>query len=117
MSDTISIIPLFVVSALSALAVVSIIKAYLLRRDLDSLLGRRAVTDHRQCVSQVARGTRRQHEAQCLRAAADEYDTARGRLRLSKVMKQYRPGGEGPSIPALWMRDRADDIDLDVQDG
>lgn len=45
-------------------------------------------------------------DATALLQAADAYDSFMELGNLRRLQEQYRPGG--PSVPALWLRDRAD---------
>lgn len=48
-------------------------------------------------------------EADALRAAGQEFDSARGQVRLRELGREHILGG--PSIPAMWLYDRANKID------
>lgn len=62
--------------------------------------------EHAKCIAHVAHYVGDEFAAMVLRAAAHDYDSAEefGRLKVLARMK-YAQGG--PSMPAIWLEDRA----------
>lgn len=64
---------------------------------------------HAKCLSMVAAFIGDEFAAQVLNAAATDYDTAEGQAQLA-VMRDRVWVHDGPSMPSLWLRNRAEMI-------
>lgn len=65
--------------------------------------------DHAKCLAMVAAFVGDEFASRVLNAAAEDYDTAEGQANLIRVRNLMWVDG-GPSIPSIWMRDRAHNI-------
>ncbi len=65
---------------------------------------------HRRCVNRVVEATSTDHAVRVLREAAADWEdpVVQGHMVLL-AQKKYRVGG--PSMPSIWLNDRADKIE------
>lgn len=68
--------------------------------------------DHAACTIGLMEAISKAHDADLLRRAADRWESPdeQGNLRIL-AREKYSPGG--PSMPALWLRQQADLIQID----
>lgn len=92
---------------ITALVVVSVALALTTLKLLQTLrrLSQIEHGEHAKCIAHIAHYVGDSFAAQVLEAAADDYDTALGRQQLSHLASVVRI--EGQSIPATWLRHRA----------
>jgi len=64
-------------------------------------------TDHAKCIAHVAHYVGNEFAAQVLYAAAKDFDTMDGQAEVRTIAQTKWQEGD-PSVPALWMIDRAD---------
>jgi hypothetical protein len=65
--------------------------------------------EHAKCLSMVGAFVGDEFAARVLTAAADDYDTAEGQASVQRLIHTvWAP--DGPSMPSLWLRDRAETI-------
>lgn len=74
-------------------------------------------TDHAKCIGAVAGFVGDTFAAKVLRLAADDYDSGEGQARLRELVHQGFLPESGPSLPSLWLYDRADNLVADYEDG
>lgn len=65
--------------------------------------------DHAQCIAQVTEYTGNEFAARVLLAAAEDYNSGDGRVELALLRRDWT-GSDHDSIPAAWLRNRADRI-------
>lgn len=66
-----------------------------------------ADVDHAKCIGAVAAFVGDHYAAQVLRVAAEDYDSITEQDRAKRIADlRYTSGG--PSVPALWLHDRAE---------
>lgn len=62
---------------------------------------------HAKCIAHIASYVGNEFAAQVLTVAAEDYSSAEGQAEIRELANtKYAP--EGPSIPALWLLDRAE---------
>lgn len=73
---------------------------------------------HRNCHVHTMNALRtavRRTDAAALLTAADEYESIEGQARLKTLANtEYKPGG--PSMPVIWLRDRAERLHPGITD-
>lgn len=97
------------------LAVLLAIAVYLLMRTVnrlmwvqeDLLLARDS--EHAKCIGAVAAFVGDHYAAQVLRVAAEDYDSINEQDRARRIA-ELRYVSNGPSVPALWLHDRAEHL-------
>lgn len=63
---------------------------------------------HAKCIAHVTHYVGNEFAAMVLNAAADFYDSSEGRAKISEIINtEYNHGDVEESVPALWMRNRA----------
>ena len=67
------------------------------------------VDGHTGCTKGVLNVVSVAHEVKTLRLAADHWDTPSGQYDLKVLALRYETGG--PSLAAIWLRDRAEKIE------
>ena len=70
-------------------------------------------SDHAKCIAHVAHYVGNQHAALVLRDAAKDYDSVKGQAEAEHLMENPNWRSGSHSLPALWLEQRADQIDLD----
>ena len=94
---------LFIVAVL-----IACLACYRIEAAVDRMLT--AVRDnHAECVVMSTKAISTAHAAQVLRAAADRWDAVENVARQKKLARE-RWSPEGPTLPAIWMRDLADEM-------
>lgn len=64
---------------------------------------------HAKCIAHIAHYVGDEYAAMVLSAAAHDYDSAEEFNHL-KVLARMKYQAGGPSMPAIWLRDRADHL-------
>lgn len=88
-----------------ALVAVVVVMAVVLRQMGNDLVACRA-HDHASCVASVGLMVSAAHSAEALEEAARDYDSIEEQGTLKRLAREhYRP--DGPSMPVIWLLDRA----------
>lgn len=65
---------------------------------------------HTECVDRISSAASTKFAAETLRSAARDWDNPREQANLQRLARErYSPGG--PSMPIIWLNDRADRMD------
>lgn len=82
--------------------------------DCSKALAKQHDAQHAMCIAAVAAYVGDAFAARVLDAAAEDYDSVDGRAELGRLGASEW-SEDGPSIPALWLSDRADRIYPNVE--
>ncbi len=104
------IVALSLVAVGFSLAFVTIQRLSRRIQDLGAVTDTKATTIHRRCVNRIVDATSADHAVRVLREAAADWEdpVVQGHMMLL-AQKKYRAGG--PSMPSIWLNDRADKIE------
>ena len=78
-------------------------------RDLADELVEERDSIHAKCIAHVASIVSNRAIAESLRRVADEWDSIEEKARIQQISRRYNPGGA--SVPAMWLYDRAAEIE------
>lgn len=73
-------------------------------------------SDHTKCMAMVAAFVGNDFAARVLEASADVYDSTDGQAALRRIASTVWTE-EGDSVPAMWLRERADNMRADEGQG
>ncbi len=105
-----------VLACLAGWCITSVVLGVMLGRMIRHNTALAAMTDskanaiHRRCVNRIVEATSTDHAVRVLREAAKDWEdpVAQGHMMLL-AQRKYRAGG--PSMPSIWLNDRADKIE------
>jgi hypothetical protein len=66
--------------------------------------------DHAKCIAHIADVTSNRMVAVALRDLAERYDSVQGQRELHRARARWLDS-TGPTVPAMWLLDRADELD------
>lgn len=68
--------------------------------------------DHAKCIAHIASVTSSRVVATAFREAAYHYESVEGQAELARIRNTVYKGSAGATVPALWLRERADKIEV-----